>query len=134
MAKPEFAVAAANFTEDPLVAFVGFDCTKGQTVCEQYEVRAYPTLFYFNFGKNQRTFEGGRTAKDFIRFMKNPSDAKMGKPDPRDDWLELAGNQHVNILDGSTFDKFVAAKKSVLVMFYAPWCGKRSLYILDCLL
>ncbi len=80
-------------------------------------------MIYFSFGKNQQPYEGGREAKDFKRFMSNPSDPNSQKKDPREDWLTIQGNEHVHILGESDFDEFLQAKKSVLVMFYAPWCG-----------
>ena len=59
--------------------------------------------------------------------MTNPNDPNAGKSDPRDDWLEISGNEHVNILVDSTFDEFINSKPKVLVMFYAP-C-KKNIFI-----
>lgn len=87
------------------------DCTKQTAVCEQYNVKGFPTIIYFNFGKNPQPYEGGREAKDFIKFMSNPNDPNAGKSDPRDDWLDIAGNQHIHFLDDSSFDKFIEEKK-----------------------
>ena len=102
------------------MAFVAVDCTKNQATCDQYGVKGFPTMFYFNYGKNQVTYEGGREAKNFIKFMNDPTDPNSMKQDARDDWLEITGQQHVNILDDKTFDSFLQEKKRVLVMFYAP--------------
>lgn len=92
-------------------------------MCEKYEVKGFPTIKYFNFGKDERPYEGGREFKDFKKFMSNPEDPNAGKADPREDWLDLDGNEHVNLLDDKTFDEFTNSKAKVLVMFYAPWCG-----------
>jgi protein disulfide-isomerase-like protein len=122
-AKPHFVTSAEHFKEDPKVAFVGVDCTKHNSVCEQYGVKGFPTIFYFKYGKNPQPYEGGREAKDFIRFMSNPEDPNSSKPVLGEDWQEIQGHQHVNILGDSNFDEFIQSKKKVLVMFYAPWCG-----------
>jgi protein disulfide-isomerase-like protein len=105
------------------VAYVAVDCTQNQPVCDQYNVKGFPTMAYFNFGKNQLPYEGGREAKDFIKFMRNPSDPNSMKQDPRDDWLGIQGNEHVHLLGNADFDEFLQVKKRVLVMFYASWCG-----------
>lgn len=122
-AKPEITKAAEHYKDDLKIAFVAVDCTKSQPVCEQYGVQGFPTIIYFNYGKNQKPYEGGREAKDFIKFMKNPQDPNAGKSDPRDDWLDITGNENIQFLDDANFDNFVSSKKQVLVMFYAPWCG-----------
>jgi protein disulfide-isomerase-like protein len=105
------------------VAFVAVDCTKNEKVCGQYEVKGFPTIMYFNFGKNPKKYEGGRAELDFISFMTNPNDPSAGQPKPVDEWKNLPGYEHVNLLDDSSFDEFINTKKKVLVMFYAPWCG-----------
>lgn len=86
-------------------------------------MKGFPTIYYFQYGKNQRTYEGGRETKDFVKFMKNPDDPNADKQDPRDDWLSVADNEYVHLLSDSDFDKFISGNGKVLVMFYAPWCG-----------
>lgn len=121
--KPHFTKAAERLKDDLKVAFIAVDCTKSKVVCDQNNVKGFPTIIYFNFGKNSRQYEGGRTEKNFADFMSNPNDPNAGKPSPKDEWLDLAGHEHVHFLDDSNFDEFLNSKKKVLVMFYAPWCG-----------
>ena len=83
----------------------------------------FPTILYFNFGKNPKPYEGGREKKDFVKFMSNPADPNAAKADQRDEWVGVEGHEHINFLDDATFDEFVAAKSKVLVLVYAPWCG-----------
>jgi protein disulfide-isomerase-like protein len=105
------------------VSFIAVDCTKNKQTCEKYDVKGFPTIFYFQYGKNERQYEGGREKKDFIKFMNNPQDPNADKQDPRDDWLSIIDNEHVQLLNDNTFDDFINKKQKVLVMFYAPWCG-----------
>jgi hypothetical protein len=77
-------------------------------------------MFYLNFGKNPTPYEGGREAKNFIKFMSNPTDPNSQKQDPRDEWSHLHGYEHVYFLDDSNFDEFIQSKRRALVMFYAP--------------
>jgi len=119
-AKPHYTKAAEQFKDDLKVSFVAVDCTKEKLACEQYGVKGFPTIKYFNFGKNPQDYEGGREEKDFVKFMSNPNDPDAGKFDARQDWLEVAGNEHINFLDDTTFDAFIQNHAKVLVMFYAP--------------
>ena len=119
-AKPHYTQAAEHFKEDLKVAFIAVDCTQEKAVCEQYNVKGFPTIIYFNFGKNPQPYEGGREFKDFVKFMNNPNDPNAGRFDAREDWLELAGNENVDFLDDKSFDSFIKSKPKILVMFYAP--------------
>ena len=75
-AKPEFMSAAEQFTDDKKVAFAALDCTQYQSVCSQHDVSGYPTFKYFNFGKKDFRYNGGRTEGDFVDFMTNPNSAR----------------------------------------------------------
>lgn len=72
-AKPEFMSAAKQFSDDKKVAFAALDCTVHQSVCSQQEVSGYPTIKYFNYGKKDFRYMGGRTEGDFVEFMLNPN-------------------------------------------------------------
>lgn len=60
-AKPEFVSAADKFADDPKVELAAVDCTVDQQLCAQNEVRGYPTFKYFNYYKNTKPYNGGRT-------------------------------------------------------------------------
>jgi len=76
-AKPHLTQAADHFKEDIKTGFVAVDCTKSQAVCEQYNVKGYPTIYHFgNFGKRFQLYEGMREFQDFVKFMSNPTDFK----------------------------------------------------------
>ena len=117
--------AAEQFKEEIKVAFVAVDCTKNNAVCEQYDVKGFPTILYFNFGKNPKPYEGARDTKGFVKFMSNPTDPNSAKSDPKEEWLEIKGHEHINFLDDQSFDEFINSKNKVLVMFYAP-CNLKS--------
>ncbi len=71
-AKPHFT-NAANEIIDKKTAFAAIDCTKHQSVCTDQDVQGYPTIKYFNYGKNEFKYMGPRTDEGFADFMKNPS-------------------------------------------------------------
>ncbi|XP_077996871.1 protein disulfide-isomerase A5-like [Glandiceps talaboti] len=125
-AKPEFTAAAEQFKDDNKVAFAAIDCTAQTEVCSTYDVTGYPTMKYFNYGKNPQAYMGGRTESDFVSFMTDPSNPNPTPPTktPTEDFFEnLDGGENVYQLTDANFQEFMQQHWSVLVMFYAPWCG-----------
>lgn len=53
--------AADRFSDDPKVEFAAVDCTTFQTLCTTNDVSGYPTFKYFNYYKNTKPYNGGRT-------------------------------------------------------------------------
>lgn len=49
--------------------------------------------------------------------------SSTGRAGPQSWWAELPGAGNVKLLQGSDFQTFIDGQESVLVMFYAPWCG-----------
>jgi hypothetical protein len=45
------------------VAFAAVDCTKHSALCQSNDVSGYPTFKYFNYGKNDIKYTGGREVK-----------------------------------------------------------------------
>jgi len=119
-AKPEYEKAAMEFVDDRKVTFAAVDCTENQATCELFDVSGYPTFRYMSYGKKTFPYKGGREAQDFIDFMRDP---KEGPPPPPEEaaWSDTPSKVHH--LSDSDFDVFIKDHKSVLVMFYAPWCG-----------
>lgn len=64
-AKPEFTGAAERFADDPKVEFAAVDCTSHQALCGANDVSGYPTFKYFNYYKNTKPYNGGRTVRNF---------------------------------------------------------------------
>ena len=42
------------------VAFAAMDCTVHVSSCTAHDVTGYPTILYFNYGKNSQKYMGGR--------------------------------------------------------------------------
>ncbi|XP_021344437.1 protein disulfide-isomerase A5-like [Mizuhopecten yessoensis] len=42
---------------------------------------------------------------------------------PAQQWAEVVGMENLRFLTTDSFDGFMKEHSSVLVMFYAPWCG-----------
>lgn len=127
-AKPEYGAAAADFAEDPKVEFAAVDCTTDKSVCSAFDVSGFPSIKYFHYyNKEQKPYEGGRTHKDFVTFMSDPLSPFAGQPPPppsaEEQWTGLDGGLFLKHLNGDEFDQYLKYKDTVLIMFYAPWCG-----------
>lgn len=57
---------------------------------------------------------------DFIKFLTNPESEKEVKVELFGDF---PGAENVLILTDDNFEQILESEKSLLVMFYAPWCG-----------
>uniref|UniRef100_A0A4W5NP88 Protein disulfide isomerase family A, member 5 n=1 Tax=Hucho hucho TaxID=62062 RepID=A0A4W5NP88_9TELE len=87
---------------------------------QEYNVKGYPTFCYFEKGKFLHHYENyGGTAKDIADWMKNPQPPQPKVPEVQ--WSET--DSPVFHLTDDSFDGFLEEHPSVLVMFYAPWCG-----------
>lgn len=130
------------------------DCTKSGAICEQLEVRGYPTLLFFHDGKMVRQYDRARSIEQFSLFIEElveiyePS-AISDDPQQHDqEQVEL----HENILnsqeqeqqeqpaskklvdmpgelaelDDDTFTKFIARKG---ITFIVGFCFRLSYFI-----
>lgn len=89
------------------------DCTQAQSVCQDNNVRGYPTLQYIRNGEVVETYKGGRdlnSLKDFVKSMTG------GKTEPKEE------KTNVVMLSKDTFDEEIKSGV-VFVKFFAPWCG-----------
>ena len=109
---PAWQSLAKSYEGDDKVKIGKLDCTQAQSVCQENQVRGYPTLHYMRDGKIVETYKGGRdleSLKDFVKSMTGSAGAKEVKSD-------------VAMLNKDNFEEKV--KEGVaFVKFFAPWCG-----------
>ncbi|XP_068154906.1 thioredoxin domain-containing protein 5 homolog [Drosophila tropicalis] len=108
------------------------DCTQYRSICQDFEVKGYPTLLWIEDGKKIEKYSGSRdlpTLKAYVEKMNGaPTDGgdnsanaanEGAKEEERDEAKKLTPQQ----LSGETeFDKTVA-NGIAFIKFYAPWCG-----------
>lgn len=82
-----------------------------------FSILSYPTFKYFNYGKNDDKYTGGRTKDDFIKFMANPQEPATPPPEEEQWSDEPSAVEH---LTDDNFEDFLSKHDSMLVMFYAP--------------
>ena len=102
---PEFRKASTLIGGQ--VAFGSVDCTLHSRVCNQHNIRSYPTTVFFNNSKPHK-YQGSHSSQevaDFVQDILRPT---------------------VVTLDQDNFKQIVGSKtedQMWLVDFYAPWCG-----------
>jgi len=117
---PTWDELAKAFENDETVKIAKVDCTQAQSVCQDNDVRGYPTLAYFKDGKKVETYRGARSLselKDFVTTMKDGDKAKKEKEEDKP-----APEVFTVLLDVDNF-KDQVKEGLAFVKFYAPWCG-----------
>merc|ERR1712083_1205273 len=66
---PAWEELAKAFEKDEQVKIAKVDCTQHQAVCQEHEVRGYPTLAYFRAGSKMETYKGARTLTELKEFV-----------------------------------------------------------------
>jgi protein disulfide-isomerase A6 len=113
---PEYEVVGEVFEKETTVVVAKVDADAHRELGTRFEVHSYPTLKWFPKGSTvPENYEGGRTADDIIAFINEKAGTKARvKKAP----------SHVVELDSNNFNKIALdPTKTVLVEFYAPWCG-----------
>jgi len=119
---PAWDELAAGLKGDKDVKIAKVDCTQHQAVCQEHEVRGYPTLLYFRAGRKIETYKGARSLADLKSFV-NTQKAAAGKDDTEDGKVpEPKTGSPVAKLDNDNFEDEVKSGLA-FVKFFAPWCG-----------
>lgn len=113
---PEYEKVGASYSKADGVIVAKVDADAHKDLASRFGVRGFPTLKWFNKDPSDpEDYSGGRSAEDIIEFINERTGLrKRVKTEP----------SSVMHLDTSSFDAIVKdPAKSVLVEFYAPWCG-----------
>ncbi|KAM4626318.1 protein disulfide-isomerase A5 [Discoglossus pictus] len=117
---PAFQQAATEVKGSHVLAGMNVHPPEFERLKEEYNVKGYPTILYFEKGKFMFNFENyGATSKNIVEWLKDPQPPKAEAPEVP--WAEQ--DSAVHHLTDADFDEFLKDHPSVLVMFHAPWCG-----------
>ncbi|XP_005279864.1 protein disulfide-isomerase A5 [Chrysemys picta bellii] len=117
---PSYQQAATELKGTYVLAGMNVHSAEFEKIKEEYNVRGYPTICYFEKGKFLFHYENyGATAKDIAEWLQNPLPPQPQAPETP--WADE--ENAVYHLTDEDFDKFIKEHSSVLVMFHAPWCG-----------
>lgn len=116
--KPEYADAASELQGIGILAAIDVNRPENTIVRSQYNITGFPTLLYYEHGVLKYTYEGDNTKKAIVSFMNDPQPTvKIKEPE----WSDT--DSEVVHLTSTSFEPVLKEEASVLVMFYAPWCG-----------
>jgi len=119
---PAWDELAKSFEKDDQAKIAKVDCTQHQAVCQEHEVKGYPTLAYFRAGSKIETYKGARTLSELKEFV-TTTKGEAGKPASEDGKVpEAAKASPVTKLEKGNFDEIVKTGVA-FVKFFAPWCG-----------
>eukprot|EP00112_Aurelia_sp_Birch-Aquarium-sp1_P026897 Seg984.11 transcript_id=Seg984.11/GoldUCD/mRNA.D3Y31 product="Thioredoxin domain-containing protein 5" protein_id=Seg984.11/GoldUCD/D3Y31 len=105
---------ATYYTKNNVAAIAAkVDCTVDTPLCAQEDIKAYPTLRFFNYGL-KATYRGTRDLSEFIRFTTKQLLSGMNT-DPETGEVALE-------LDTYSLEKELRTGLK-LINFYAPWCS-----------
>lgn len=117
--KPEYAAAASELKGHSILAAIDVNRPENAIIRQQYNITGFPTMLYFENGIQKFVYEGENNKNGLAGFMKNPS--KPPEKPKEEDWSAVESD--VVHLTSENFDTIITREPSVLVMFYAPWCG-----------
>ncbi|EFX87477.1 hypothetical protein DAPPUDRAFT_43137 [Daphnia pulex] len=96
------------------------DCTQFRDLCNEFEVKGYPTLLWIKDGKKVEKYQGSRTHEDLKAFIERMKKGNTETADAKT--ATVTSSSPVVQLVGSNFENGIASGVT-FVKFYAPWCG-----------
>jgi len=122
---PTWDELAKKFEKDETVKVAKLDCTQAQSVCQENDVKGYPTLAYFRNGRKVENYKGARNMDDLADFVNtNKEQAGAAGEAAQDGKVPEQKEPETQVvrLDKDNFEE--KTKTGVaFVKFYAPWCG-----------
>lgn len=95
------------------------DCTQHRPICQDFDVKGYPTLLWIVDGKKVEKYSGSRAIENFKAFIEEKTAAeKEGSKEEEAKVDEIAVVQLI-----SDNFKHGIEKGVTIVKFFAPWCG-----------
>lgn len=102
------------------ISIAKLDCTQYRSICNQFDIKGYPTLLWLEDGKKVDKYQGQRTHEDlklYVNKMLGSANAEVKEKKP-----ETVSSSMVMVLSGDDFQHGVE-EGIAFVKFFAPWCG-----------
>ncbi|XP_037826152.1 protein disulfide-isomerase A5 [Lucilia sericata] len=120
--KPDYSKAATELkSEGYILAAMDVEKQANAMARRTYNITGFPTIMYFENGKMKQIYESDSNKEAIMAFMRDPTSLPIKKP-KETDWSADTNSEIVH-LTKQNFEPALKEEKSVLVMFYAPWCG-----------
>ncbi|XP_015113214.1 thioredoxin domain-containing protein 5 homolog [Diachasma alloeum] len=112
---------AQSNSHDDLVSISKVDCTQHRSVCEQFDIKGYPTLLWIEDGKKVDKYSGERSEEQLQEYVNKMLKKRSVVSDDSEEQAEDSV-QSVFTLTGESF-KHGIEKGVTFIKFFAPWCG-----------
>lgn len=119
---PVWEELAQSFESDNNVGIAKVDCTQHRNVCNQFDVKGYPTLLWIEDGKKIDKYQGVRAHENLKLYIKTKMGAGAAESSSDEDDSKTDNTSAVINLTGDNFDSGVEDGVT-FVKFFAPWCG-----------
>ncbi|KAG0359246.1 hypothetical protein BGZ54_010035 [Gamsiella multidivaricata] len=121
----QLAVDHLGLAQTKNFKFAEVNCLIEGDVCEDNDVRGYPSLQLFKDGKNVQVYKGSRSIEELGDFVETKADEYYSKnqnvrSDINSDINPLG---QVIVLDSKNYESSLKDGQPWLVEYYAPWCG-----------
>lgn len=124
---PTWDELAKSLEYDGGVTIAKIDCTQHRPICQDFEVKGYPTLLWIEDGKKVEKYAGPRTHEDLKAYVEKMAGQpeKQKTEEKAEASAEGGEEQKQNLVLALTNDNFEHAveKGTTFVKFFAPWCG-----------
>lgn len=96
------------------------DCTQHRTICNNFEVKGYPTLLWIENGAKVDKYQGERSHNELKQYVNKMlgSQKTETKEEPQSPGSQLPSGEITEEVFKVSIQSGVA-----FVKFYAPWCG-----------
>lgn len=124
--EPTWDELATSLEYDPSVSISRVDCTQHRPICQEFEVKGYPTLIWIVDGKKVEKYSGSRSLDAFKTFIEDKTATVTEKLEEEqaeeEEAAEEAKVEEVGVLQltGSSFAHGIE-KGVTIVKFFAPW-------------
>lgn len=117
---PVWERLAESLEFEPEVTIAKIDCTQFRSICNNFDIKGYPTLLWLEEGKRIDKYQGQRTHEELKLYVNKMLGSK--KADVNEKKSETVSSSAVMILTGDDFHHGIE-KGITFVKFFAPWCG-----------
>ncbi|XP_072390069.1 thioredoxin domain-containing protein 5 homolog [Diabrotica undecimpunctata] len=118
---PTWEQLAKTLELDNEVTVGKVDCTQHRSVCNDFDVKGYPTLLWIENGAKVDKYQGDRShvdLKQYVNKMLGTEKTERASPKPAASDADLPSGEVTGDNFKSTIESGIA-----FVKFYAPWCG-----------
>lgn len=120
--EPAWNELANSLEYDPSVSISRIDCTQYRSICQEFEVKGYPTLLWIVDGKKVEKYSGSRSVQAFKDFVEEKTEIELKEDEEEGEDAAKVEEVGVLQLSGGSFNHAVE-KGTTIVKFFAPWCG-----------